>query len=453
MRTNFFLNTTHRKLLTTSLIAISALQFSCSNTSEQASEDQPMSSKLTAAPDNGSITLPDGFSAALVADDLGKARHIAVNDNGDIYIKMGDASLESDSSIVALRDTTGDGKADIKTFFGSKGGGTGMAIHDNYLYFSSDTAVYRLALNNNELVPSGEPETVIGGFPEQSQHASKPVTFDNDGHIYVTIGAPANACQEEIRTPGSPGQDPCPLLEDYAGIWQFDANKLNQKPSDGTRYATGIRNAVALDWDNSVDMLYALQHGRDQLNTLWPKYFDDKASAELPAEEFFQIQQGDDFGWPYCFYNPEKKQKLLNPEYGGDGEKVGRCEDAKDPIMAFPAHWAPNDLVFYQGDMFPGEYKNGAFIAFHGSWNRAPEPQQGYKVVYVPMDESGKPSGNYQQFADQFAGNGGTVASPSDAEFRPTGLAVGSDGSLYITDDQKGRVWRVFYEPSKVAMR
>lgn len=427
------------------------LQFSCNSSTEQAAEEQAVATELTAAPDNGSITLPDGFAAALVADSLGGARHIAVHENGDIYIKLKQA--QSDSSIVALRDTTGDGKADVQEFFGSKGGGTGMAIHDNYLYFSSDTAVYRMALNNGELVPSGEPETVVGGFPEQSQHASKPITFDNSGHMYVTIGAPSNACQEQTRTPGSPGQDPCPLLEDYAGIWQFDANKLNQKPADGTRYASGIRNAVALDWNNAVDMLYALQHGRDQLNTLWPERFNVEQNAELPAEEFLQIEEGDDFGWPYCFYDPEKNQKLLNPEYGGDGEKVGRCEDAKDPIMAFPAHWAPNDLVFYAGDMFPENYKNGAFIAFHGSWNRAPQPQQGYLIAYVPLDESGKPAGDFERFADQFAGSGGTLENPSDAEFRPTGLATGPDGSLYITDDQQGRVWRVFYEAAEVAMR
>lgn len=422
------------------LLAITVWSCSSPSSDSQEESNQP---QFTADSNNGSITLSNGFGAYVVADDVGKARHIAVRDNGDIYVKIRDP--KAGGGILALRDTDGDGRADQKEYFGEYGG-TGLDIYNNYLYFSSDTVVYRVALDENALVPTAEPEVVVEGFIDQGQHATKSFTFDDAGNLYVNVGAPSNACQEELRTPKSPGQDPCPQLERQAGIWQFDANKLGQTQQDGKRYATGIRNAVALDWNSSVNSLYALQHGRDQLSNLWPEYYDSLQSAELPAEEFLKVSDGSDFGWPFCYFDPQKNEKVLAPEYGGNGEEIGRCADKEDPIMAFPAHWAPNDLVFYNSEMFPEKYQSGAFIAFHGSWNRAPLPQKGYNIAFVPFGEDGMPSGDFERFADEFAGSGEEIESPGDAEFRPTGLAIGPDGSLYITDDQKGRIWRVFYQ-------
>jgi glucose/arabinose dehydrogenase len=429
--------------------------FSCNNAPverESGSDETAKNSMLVADKNNGSITLSNGFGAYVVADDIGKARHMAVRDNGDIYVKL--RQPEKGGGLLALRDTTGDGRADIKTYFGPEVEGTGIAIHNDYLYFSSDTIVYRSPLSEGELLPTAKPEVVVSGFLPQGQHATKSFTISEQGDLFVNVGAPSNACQEQMRTPGSPGQDPCPQLDRQAGIWKFDANTPGQtQQADGQRYATGIRNAVAVEWNNNVSTLYALQHGRDQLNTLYPELFTDEQSAELPAEEFLRIEEGDDFGWPFCYYDPQQNTKVLAPEYGGDGQEVGRCADAKDPIMAFPAHWAPNDLVFYEGDMFPEQYRNGAFIAFHGSWNRAPMPQKGYLIAFVPM-ENGMPSGEYERFADEFAGEGGEIESPSDAEFRPTGLATGPDGSVYISDDVSGRIWRVFYDQdNELAMR
>ncbi|MDZ7724500.1 MAG: PQQ-dependent sugar dehydrogenase [candidate division KSB1 bacterium] len=388
------------------------------------------------------ITLPDGFKATIFADNVGRARQIIVNDNGDVYIMLREPN--NGGGVVALRDADKDGQADEIEYF-APFAGTGIDIYQGYLYVAPDTAVYRYKLTPGELLPQSQPEPVITGLQEQRQHAAKPITFDKDGHLYLNIGGPSNACQESMRSLHSPGLDPCPQLKKHAGIWQFDANKLNQTlENDSEQYCTGIRHCVAVDYNHSADKLYAVMHGRDQLNTLWPRYYDDQDNAELPAEEFLLIEKGDDFGWPYCYYDGRQDKKVLAPEYGGDGEKIGRCADAKDPIMAFPAHWAPNDLIFYTGDQFPKTYKNGAFVAFHGSWNRAPKPQQGYKVVFVPFDGA-YPAGDWQVFADNFARTE-KIISTRDAEYRPMGLAQGPDGELYITDSQKGRVWKVTYK-------
>ena len=251
-------------------------------------------------PDNGGIQLADGFSAFVVADSLGRARHIAVNTNGDIYVALRSTRNEQ-GGIVALRDTTGDGRADIIERFGEYGG-TGIGIHNGYLYFAPDTAVYRYRLTEGELVPENPPETVVSGFLRQRQHAVKPFAFDGEGNMYVNVGAPSNACQEKMRRPGSPGLDPCPHLGRHAGIWRFSDDKLNQtQVDDGYRYASGIRNSVAIDWNPVSKKLYVVQHGRDQLEGLWPELFNDSLNAELPSEEFLMLDDVSHFGWPYCY--------------------------------------------------------------------------------------------------------------------------------------------------------
>ncbi|MDT7828425.1 PQQ-dependent sugar dehydrogenase [Pricia sp. S334] len=412
--------------------------------------------KVVCDPENGGITLPDGFCASLVIDSLGlrddhSARHLVVAANGDIYMK----TRSKEGGIVALRDTTGDFRADVIKYFGdmneTKEGilwETGMAIHNGYLWASNTTAVYRWPMpEGGRLVPEGEPEIVVGGFPEQRSHASKSFTFDNSGNLYVAVGAPSNACQTEERTPGSPGIEPCPLLEEHGGIWRFDANRTGQTFSADARYATGLRNVVGLDWNTTTDALYVMQHGRDQLHTLWPDYYTMEESAELPAESMYKVDEGDRFAWPYGYYDQLKDTLMLSPEYGGDG-KIPISESRyagqfEGPVIAFPGHWAPNDLLFYTGEQFPKRYRGGAFIAFMGSWNRAPLPQQGYKVVFVPFKE-GRPYGDYETFTDGFAGVA-PIPDRGAAKYRPMGLAVSPDGALYISDYKKGRIWRVVY--------
>lgn len=387
-----------------------------------------------------SIKLPAGFKVQIYAEGLGTARHIAVTPQGVTYIKLG--KLSEGTGIVMLQDDNKDGVAEKKTTFGPFTG-TGIAVKGNYLYASSDSEVFRYTLDKNGVVTNpNNPERIVTGLINKRQHASKSLTLDNKGNIYVNIGAPSNACQEVDRTKGSKGMMPCPILDSAGGIWQFNSAKLNQSYAEGKRYATGLRNVVGLDWNTNVDQLFVMQHGRDMLFQLYPEYFDAKQSAELPSEVMFAIKQGDDGGWPYVYYDHLQKKKILAPEFGGDGKKTGG-EKAIDPVVAFPGHMGPNALLFYTGAMFPEKYRNGAFVAFHGSWNRAPEKQKGYFVAFVPF-KGGKPSGEWEIFADNFAGVE-SLDSPGQAQHRPCGLAQGADGALYVTDDVKGTVYKISY--------
>jgi glucose/arabinose dehydrogenase/mono/diheme cytochrome c family protein len=399
------------------------------------------------------LRLPDGFEAVVVADSIGPARHITVNTNGDIYVRLR-RSFE-DGSIVALRDTTGDGRADIVArFWTSDEPGnyhTGIRIHNGYLYFSSNLRVYRARLVPGELIPSATIDTILIDDHAHGthQHQQKPLAFDDRGGLYVPFGTPTDVCQAPDRVPGVTGQRRCPDLEQHAGVWRFDAHRRNQTQADGRRYAMGIRSAVAMDWNPVDGQLYMAVHGRDYLHRMWPNLYSLWSSAVLPAEEFIRVTEGSDFGWPFCYYDQLKGRKVLGPEYGGDGSVVGPCAEYDDPLIGFPGHFAPGALMFYRGDQFPEHYRNGAFIAFHGSTIRSPYSQAGYFVAFVPFIE-GAPSGEWEVFANGFAGVD-PIVSTSDAIHRPIGLATGSDGSLYITDSVRGKLWRIRYAGNRHA--
>jgi glucose/arabinose dehydrogenase len=396
-----------------------------------------MAQKLACDPGNGGITLPAGFCAIVAADNLGTARHLVVSANGDAYVAL----QAKPGGAVALRDANGDGKFEIKESFAADSV-TGIAIRNGYVYLAKMNSVERYKLTPGQLKPAGPPEIVVSGLEGVQQHGDKGIAFDGKGSLYVNVGAPSNACQNPDRRPQVKGQDPCRLLEQHGGIWKFDENKLGQKQTDGVRYATGLRQMPAITWHDTA--LYIAMNNRDQLDVFWPGMFTAQENAERPAEPLYRADQGSNFGWPYCFFDYGQKKLLLNPEYGGDGKTVGRCTQFTPPIAAYPAHWAPVDIMFYTGTQFPEHYRNGAFIAFHGSWNRVPMPMEGYNVTFQPFS-GGKPSGNFEVFANGFAGKTPLMA-PNDAAFRADGVAQGPDGSIYISDSQKGRIWRVIYQ-------
>ncbi|MDQ3500171.1 MAG: PQQ-dependent sugar dehydrogenase [Actinomycetota bacterium] len=263
--------------------------------------------------------------------------------------------------------------------------------------------------------------------------------------MYVNIGSASNSCQVENRVLMSPGIDPCPELPVRAGVWAFPAGRLGQTQSDCVRHATGLRNMVALALHPVSGNLWGAQNGRDQLFENWPNLYTFEDDLVLPAEELFNIVRGGDYGWPYCYYDPFLALKVLAPEYGGDGEIQGRCTEALDPNEVFPAHWAPLSMVFGQDLRFPASYQRGAFIAFHGSrFEPELQPQgPGYNVAFVPFARDAVVTDAWTDFADGFAGPSTNL--PEDAEHRPVGLAVGPDGSLYVSDDVGGRIWKITY--------
>jgi len=390
-------------------------------------------------PNNAGLKLPAGFGALKVAEIGGSARHLVVLPNGNIYVKLNRA--KEGKGIVMLKPGA-DGHATVAGGFGTYGG-TGMAVRGNDLYASSDVAVYRYKLDGQGLVTNQtSPELVVHGLKKENEHESKSIALDPSGNLYVNVGAYSNACQEKDRERGSKGMPNCPVLDSAGGIWQFSTTRLGQRQQDGTRFATGLRNVVGLDWNKQDNKLFVMQHGRDQLADNWPALYGQKESALLPAECMYELSSGANAGWPYVYYDQQKKQLMQGPEYGGDGKTPAKGDYLK-PAAAYPGHMAPNGLLFYTGSMFPAKYRNGAFIAFHGSWNRAPEPQAGYFVVFQPFKD-GQPSGQWEVFADNFAGTPAKAAS-GRADHRPCGLAQGPDGSLYVSDDSKGAIYRIVY--------
>jgi glucose/arabinose dehydrogenase/mono/diheme cytochrome c family protein len=412
--------------------------------------------------DNGGLSLPPGFCATVFADHLGHARHLAVAADGTVYVNTwsGDYytyghvdKLPAGGFLVALRDTHGSGRADVIKRFGDtkvqgSAGGTGISLYNNYLYAEVNDRIMRYRLPTGSFVPDDKAEVVISSLPLTGDHPMHPFVIDASGNLFVDVGSATNACDIENRMPNTKGHDPCTELETRGGIWRYDANKLGQKFSPSERYASGIRNGEGMDFD-AAGRLFVTQHGRDQLFENYPKFFDSEHGHELPSEEVFVLEQGADYGWPTCYFDGFLRKLVLAPEYGGDGgHAVGPCANKHAPAFFFPAHWAPNDLLIYKGTQFPTPYRGGAFVAFHGSWNRAPAPQGGYSVVFQPLVD-GKPSGDFIVFADGFAG---AHKEPGRALGRPGGLGIGPDGSLYIAEDVHGKIWRVTYSgPSMLA--
>ena len=404
--------------------------------------------------DDSGLKLPAGFCATIFADGIGHARHVVVADDGVVYVNtwsglyFGNDKPHDGGFLVALKDTKGNGKADVNQRFGATvqsggAGGTGIGIYKGWLYAELNDKILKYPLKKGSILPGEQSQVVVSGLPLGGDHPMHPFAIDAAGEMYIDVASATNSCQEKNRTLKSPGVKPCTELETRAGVWRYDAKKTNQVFSPKERYATGIRNGEGFALDAVGHHIFVTQHGRDQLHTNWPDVIKDAdKEATLPSEEVMLLQQGGDYGWPMCYHDPFLPGLVLAPEYGGDGKTVGLCAQKTPPVAYFPAHWAPNGMVLYDQKQFPARYQKGLFIAFHGSWNRAPYSQGGYNVVYQALSGD-KASGKCEIFADGFAG---ADKSPEKAAHRPSGLAVGPDGALFVTDDVAGRIYRIVYK-------
>jgi glucose/arabinose dehydrogenase len=397
------------------------------------------------------LKLPPGFQATVVADGLMGMRHLAVRKNGDVYVSTRAPRGQPSQGVLGLRMTK-DGKLGIKTPFSRVEGGTGIRIYGDALYATTQTSVYRWTFSGNDIVPVPAAQPLISGIPEGGQ-VNRMLTFDDGGALYLSVSGSGNICTD----PNGPkdakpvGLRPCPALANRGGVWRFSATKLGQKfPDDGVQIATGIRDMDALDWRRG-DGLYGVMHGRNGTSATWPDIIT-AADDDAVAEEMHRIKKGANLGWPYTYYDGVRNLRLVSPEYGGDGKTSPTETTYSTPALAFPGHSAPLDMVFYNGSQFPREYRGGAFVAFHGGGgNGGDAGRPGFNVVYVPFVK-GKP-GEFTVFADGFAGPDNASKNTAKAAYRPVGLAVAPDGSLYIADDKKGRLWRITYGEPKAAKK
>jgi glucose/arabinose dehydrogenase len=302
------------------------------------------------------ITLSPGFCATVFADNLGHVRHLAVSGDNVVYANTWSGRYYHNDTppaggfLLALKDTTGTGQADVIERFGpdkstGAAGGTGIALYNGALYAELNDKIVRYQRAAGEIEPGGTAQTVLSGMPLTGDHPMHPFAIDTKGNLFVDLGSATNACQADNRMPLSPGHNPCTESVTRAGIWRYDANKTDQTFAASGRYATGIRNGEGFGFDKA-GRLYVTQHGRDQLSQNWPKLYTVDQGVELPAEELLELKQGGDYGWPECYYDQIQHRLVLAPEYGGDGGKtVGVCASKQAPVAAFPGHLAPNDLL------------------------------------------------------------------------------------------------------------
>jgi glucose/arabinose dehydrogenase len=410
---------------------------------------------LAAAPEPDGMTLPSGFHGSVVAEGLGAIRHLAVRGNGNIYISTPQGQDGKGAGIIALH-LDANHHADRTEHFGTIDGGTGIRFHDDRLYASTPSGVYRFTFRGDELTPSNDPELIVDGMPSSHpgfNRVNRPIAFDGKGNLFVALDASANLCTEQTQPPpGRPlpttppvGVRPCPDLATRAGVWRFAANKVGQEfPAAGEKWATGIRDIDSLDWSAADGHLYGIMHGRDNTNRLFPNLVSADDDFHI-ADEMHRIKKMTDFGWPYTYYDGVKNARLISPEYGGDGRKSPAPGTYSTQVLTFQSRRsAPVDLLFYSGKTFPRAYRGGAFIVLHGTQNK-----YGYNVVFVPFDRNGK-SGAQTVFADGFAGFDRLSSTPGPAKYRPIGIAEGPDGALYVADSQKGRIWRIAYQGDPV---
>jgi glucose/arabinose dehydrogenase len=396
------------------------------------------------------LTLPPGFHAQVVATGLTGLRHIAVRDDHTLYASTrGGGGRGGANPGVLVLHLDADHKADRIDHFSTITGGTGIRIQGNWLYASSNAEVYRVALKKGEDVPSAAPQVLVTGMPTNG-FSNRILVLDGKGNLFVSVGGSGNICTAPAGRGAKPkGLHPCPGVTDRGGVWKFSAGKLNQKfPADGVQIATGLRDSVSLDYRRG-DALYLFMHDRADTHATWPDIFSEQDEDNL-AEELHRLPGGKtmvNMGWPYTYYDSARKARFMAPEYGGDNKVSPPPGLYADPVLVFhPSHSAPLDMLFYYGRQFPRSYRGGAFVARHGGQGPdTPQGHNGYDVVFIPFTGNGK-AGAPVTFAAGFAGPSPAMKSTAKAAYRPTGLATGPDGALYVTDSQKGRIWRISYD-------
>jgi glucose/arabinose dehydrogenase len=339
------------------------------------------------------INLPPGFKIEVYADNIANARSMTRSPKGTLYV-----ATRSEGNVYALRDTDGDHRIDeTHTLISKQNMPNGVAFRNNDLYFAEVDKVWVWRGIESKLSNPGPPELVYDEYPDKDHHGWKYIAFGPDGWLYIPVGAPCNVC--------------VPKEDIFATITRFNVDTKEREI-----IARGVRNTVGFTWHPVTQKLWFTDNGGDWLG-------DDMPACELN----YAPTPGMHFGYPYCHQGDFPDPKLA---------KGRSCSEFTPPAQNLGPHVAPLGMEFYSGSMFPAEYKNQAFIAEHGSWNRS--TPIGYRITLVRLDEDGKAL-SYEVFADGWLQGEKAWGRPVDLEHMP-------DGSLLVSDDYANAIYRISYK-------
>ena len=364
-------------------------------------EKEAEKEKIVLAPYNGplplqNLNLPEGFKIDVYAEGVDGARSMAMGDDGTLFV-----GTRNDKTVYALKDTDGDYRADmIKILDSTLEVPNGIAFRDGALYVAEVGRLLRYPNIEANLESLPEPQIVYDDYPTEFHHGWKYIAFGPDGKLYVPVGAPCNICD-------STGVD-----ERYGTITRMDPDGSNREI-----YARGVRNTVGFTWHPETGELWFTDNGRDMMG-------DDVPPCELNRV----AEAGQHFGYPFCHGGT-----IADPEFGDQRP----CSDFVPPVQALGAHVAPLGVTFYRGSNFPEAYKQYAFIAEHGSWNRS--SKVGYRISLVKLE--GNKAVSYETFIDGWLND-----ATQKAFGRPVDMLVLKDGSMLISDDYGDAIYRVWYE-------
>lgn len=370
--------------------------FSCNGKKEEVSEGDDIAEEITESNlPLQNLNLPNGFKIEVFAEGIDGARSMAMGDNGTLFV-----GTRNEKRVYAFQDLDGDFRADktilLDTILESP---NGVAFKDGALYVAEVSRLLKYSNIEQQLSNPPVPEVIYDDYPTEFHHGWKYIAFGPDDKLYVPVGAPCNIC------------DSTSVDERYATI-----TRMNPDGSNREIIAKGVRNTVGFTWHPETDELWFTDNGRDMMG-------DDIPPCELNR----LTQVGQHFGYPYCHGGVVK-----DTEFGNQYP----CEDFVAPAQQLGAHVAPLGIKFYTGDMFPAAYKNQAFIAEHGSWNRS--KKVGYKISLVKIEDNKAVS--YETFID------GWLDEESQERFgRPVDILFLKDGSMLISDDYGDAIYRVSY--------
>ena len=399
--------TPSRAVIPTQTFSPTAIRINAANLPQPFhSQSASKSPNVVAIPANPILRVPSGFTVNIFAENLDKPRWLALTPTGDVLV-----TETPQNRIRLLRDANGDGIAEIsKTFANAQNGLNipfGMTFANGNFFVGNTGEVLRFPYTKGQQQITGTGQKITeltpGGY---RQHWTRNVVASPDGKkLYVSIGSRSNVDEEPLP--------------------RASVQVMNLDGSQRQTFASGLRNPVGLDFHPSTGELYTAVNERDGLG-------DD-----LVPDYLTRIGQGEFYGWPYAYLTPNK----LDPRRMKDGksDRPDLAAQTKTPDVLFQAHSAALGLQFYDGKTFPQKYRNGAFVAFRGSWNR--NQGTGYKIVFVPFGTNNRPLGYYEDFVTGFLLD---PAAPTTWG-RPVGLLVLPDGSLLFTEEANNRIYRVQY--------